>query len=111
MRHCITVPLERHTDLSGSFQTEPYECGWAAEALFFVRIQQQRGQDARMSARVQVSADGIHWMDEGTGFRPLSGEGDYFVRVSHFGGWLRLAGQVEGPEAEMNVMIHLVLKS
>ncbi len=111
MRHCITVPLERHKDLAGGFETEPYECGWASEAMFFIRVQELVGEGVAMSAAVQVSADGIHWVDEGTVFPPVASVGDSFVRVKHFGGWLRLAGQVEGVEARMNVMIHLVLKS
>ncbi|MDZ7620734.1 MAG: hypothetical protein U1E05_27335 [Patescibacteria group bacterium] len=111
MRHCITVPLERHKDLTGSFETEPYECGWAAEAIFFLRVQELTGQDTRLTATVQISADGIHWVDEGAAFPPISVAGDSFVRVSHFGGWLRLAGRIEGAESRMNVMIHLVLKS
>jgi len=111
MRHCITVPLERHKDLSNSFATEPYECGWASEAMFFIRVQELAGEGAALTAAVQVSADGIHWVDEGTVFPPLTAPGDAFVRVQHFGGWLRLAGRVEGVETRMNVMMHLVLKS
>ncbi len=111
MRHCITVPLERHKDLSNSFATEPYECGWASEAIFFLRVQELAGEDATLTAAVQVSADGIHWADEGTVLPPMTAAGDSFVRVKHFGGWLRLAGRVDGVEARMNVMIHLVLKS
>ena len=111
MRHCITVPLERHKDLSNCFATEPYECGWASEAIFFVRVQELAGEGATLTAAVQVSADGIHWADEGTALSPMTAAGDSFVRVKHFGGWLRLAGRVDGVEARMNVMIHLVLKS
>ena len=111
MRHCITVPLERHKDLTGCFETEPYECGWAAEAIFFLRVQELAGENATLTAAVQVSADGIHWVDEGTVFSPVAAVGDSFARVTHFGGWLRLAGRLEGVEARMNVMIHLVLKS
>ena len=111
MRHCITAPLERHKDLSGEFATEPYECGWATEAIFFLRVQELTGDGATLRANVQISADGIHWVDEGTTLPPITTAGDSFVRVSHFGGWLRLAGRVDGTEARMNVMIHLVLKS
>ncbi|MCG8586724.1 MAG: hypothetical protein MI757_18635 [Pirellulales bacterium] len=110
MRHCVTTPLERHRDLDGPFETEPFECGWADEALFFVRVQELIGDNVALSAAVQISADGVNWIDEGTAFPTISTQGDFFVRVKHFGGWLRLSGKVEGVEARVNVMIHLVLK-
>jgi hypothetical protein len=110
MRQCVTAPLERHKDLTGPFATEPYECGWASEAMFFIRVQEIEGEQARLSADVQVSADGVNWVDEGTSFEPITATGDRFVRVSHFGGWLRLRGDVQPGDARMNVMIHLVLK-
>jgi hypothetical protein len=113
MRRSHTQPLERHRELpAGPFATEPYECAWAGEAMFFVRVQESRGgEGATLRARVQVSADGIHWIDEGTAFAPISATGDWFVRVNHIGGWLRLTGAIEGPaDASFNVVIHLVLK-
>lgn len=110
MRQSHTQPLARHRDLTGPFATEPYECAWASEAIFFLRVQAKDGADATMGAAVQISADGIHWIDEGTAFDTITDEGDYFVRVNHFGGWLRLNGTVTGDDARFNVMIHLVLK-
>ena len=50
MRHSITVPLERHKDLTGEFKTEPYECGWASEAMFFIRVQELVGEGAALLA-------------------------------------------------------------
>ena len=61
-------------------------------------------------ANVQISPDGINWVDEGSAFAPITGETLQFVRVMHFGGWLRLVGEVAGDGARFNVMIHLVLK-
>lgn len=110
MRQSHTQPLARHQDLTGAFATEPYECAWASEAIFFIRVQEKRGAEATLDAAVQISADGIHWVDEGTTFESIMEEGDYFVRASHFGGWLRLKGRVAGENACLNVMIHLVLK-
>ncbi len=110
MRQSITQPLERHTDITGPFETEPFECAWAGEALFFVRVQEQEGQNAVLNARVQISPDGIHWVDEGTRFDPMTEPSLKFVRVAHFGGWLRLVGEASGAGARFNVMIHLVLK-
>lgn len=110
MRQSHTQPLARHQDLTGDFATEPYECAWASEAIFFIRVQERDGAEVALDAAVQISADGIHWVDEGTTFKTITEEGDYFARVSHFGGWLRLKGRVAGDDARLNVMIHLVLK-
>ena len=110
MRQFATAALERHNEFAGDFQTEPYETAWAREALFFIRVQEIAGQDFTLRAEVQISADGIHWLNEGTRFPPITQTGDYFVRVSHFGGWLRLAGHVTGNSARATLTIHLVLK-
>jgi hypothetical protein len=110
MRHSVTVALERHRDYQGSFETEPYECAWAGEATFFIRVQEAEGDGAKLRAAVQISADGVNWVDEGTKFDAIHGVGTHFVRVKRFGGWLRLRGTVEGEQARFNVMVHLVLK-
>ena len=110
MRQYALAVLERKADLSTAFQTEPYETGWASEAIFFIRVEEIRGSDPTLNARVQISADGINWIDEGTAFQPVTGEGVYFVRVAHFGGWLRLNGSVEGKGVRFKVTIQLTLK-
>lgn len=110
MRHSITTALERHCDYTESFQTEPYECAWAGEAIFFIRVQEMSGKDARLHAQVQLSPDGVHWTNEGTQFAPIHEVGVSFVRVTHFGGWLRLVGNVEGEDTRFNVNVNLVLK-
>ena len=110
MRHFTTAVLERHACYTSDFATEPYETPWASEALFFIRAEDVLGESPILRARVQISADGIHWIDEGTTFGTISSCGDFFVRVAHFGGWLRLVGSVQGDDARFQVTIHLVLK-
>ena len=109
LRNSHTQPLERHAVFSGDFATEPYECAWATEALFFIRIESCTGDNPELQARVQISPDGINWVDEGTSFDTMRSEGQAFVRVREFGGWLRLAGNVPN-STEVEVMVHLVLK-
>ena len=106
MRNFYTATLERHTKLSNEFATEPFEVGWASEAIFFIRIEECSAKGAA-NAQAQISADGIHWIDEGTAFAPMTALGDYYIRLRHFGGWLRLVGSISG---EMEATIHLVLK-
>ena len=110
MKNTHTVVLERLKYFSAHFETEPYETGWASEAMFFIRIHELKGENVSLDSFVQVSVDGIRWVDEGTAFPTLHEIGDYYLRVSRFGGWLRLRNRVLGVNPEMKMTIHLVLK-
>lgn len=111
MRESHTAVIERNVTWEGTFATEPYEVAWAGEALFFVRVLDRTHPPDRLAAYVQLSPDGIHWCNEGTVLPiPMTGENELaFCRVDHFGGWLRLTGEV--PEgASVTVIAYLVLK-
>ena len=111
LRESYTLPVERNVTWgAGSFATEPGEAAWASEAIFFVRALNVMGDLTGVEARIQISPDGIHWCDEGTAFAlPTEVEGISFGRVSHFGGWLRIMGEI--PEgAEITVIVYLALK-
>jgi len=132
MRQFHTAVVERRERFEGTFATQPHEVGWAAEAVWFVRIEgvedaSSSGADAgtadtavgdvprgasdadSLDLHVQVSVDGPRWLDEGSSLLGLQGEGDHFLRVRHFGGWLRLRGEVAGTAA-YTLTVHLVLK-
>lgn len=106
-----TAAVERNETWRGPFATEPYEAAWAREAIFFVRALDTDPAQVAVKARVQISPDGIHWCDEGTSFAlPASADAVTFARVSHFGGWLRIAG--EAPDgASITVIVYLTLKA
>ena len=109
-RESHTTVIERNRTWEGVFETEPYETAWAAEAIFFIRALAVDGLSERVSARVQISPDGIHWCDEGSTVPlPTQAEGVTFGRVSHFGGWLRLVGDV--PAGKLKVLVYLTLKA
>jgi hypothetical protein len=110
MKQSHTAVVERKEEFTDQFQTHPYETAWAGEAIFFLRVEELSGQSPELSAAVQISVDGVNWVDEGTTLGPIYQEGDYFVRVSHFGGWLRLSGEVWGENAGFILTVHLVLK-
>lgn len=109
MRQSHTTVLERNVCWQHGFATEPYEAGWASEAIFFVRTLDAEKLPVGVYARVQISPDGIHWCEEGTELLISSKPGVTFCRVQHFGGWLRLVGQIP-PEAGVTVIAYLVLK-
>lgn len=110
MRQFMQAVLERRNEHSQSFGTHPYETAWASEAIFFVKIHEVSGAGAEVKATVQVSPDGLDWVNEGTEAGPWTEAGVWFVRVRHFGGWLRLWCDVSGQEPRCTVTVHLVLK-
>ena len=117
MRQSHTAVVERNQLWEGDFITEPYEAGWSHEAIFFVRI--LRAEAANSSSliavelQVQISPDGIHWCDEGSRMNFVVQQHTLdkpsFVRVSHYGGWLRLAGKVK--DGRVWALVHLALKA
>jgi hypothetical protein len=87
--------------------TEPYEAGWASEIIIFVRaLQEAKGPLA--GARVQISPDGMRWVDEGTSLPLPTGRDEVsFARIHHFGNWVRIAAVLpEGQEVKVLVTIH-----
>ena len=109
LRESYTAIVERSEALRGSFATEPYECGWAGEAIFFVRILERTGNLAGVTLHVQISPDGIRWCDEGTSVTLGAGE-VAFGKVAHFGNWLRLSGTLPDG-AVVRTIIALSLKA
>ena len=119
MRQSHTAVVERNQLWEGDFTTEPYEVGWSHEAIFFVQILRAE-KSPIVRARVQISPDGIHWCDMTSdsvktvapflslGLKASKGEIG-FLQVSHYGGWLRLAGTVE--RGRVWALVHLALKA
>ena len=99
--------VERNVTWVGDFATEPYECGWAREAIFFVRSL-QGGSGAL--CKVQISADGMRWCDEGSVFElPRTAGETTWCRVAHFGNWLRIAGSTG--KDPVTVLVTLSMKA
>ena len=115
IRENLTAVVARNERWSGVSGTEPYEAGWATEAVIFVRaLAIERGPDAAAdvlppTARVQVSADGMRWIDEGTVFpMPQSTEHDTCARIARFGNWLRVVTELPtGVAMKVLVTLHL----
>lgn len=107
-RLSYTAVVERNATWEGSFATEPYECGWASEAIFFVRKLAANGAAIGATARVQISPDGMLWCDEGAVLTITDAQVD-FCRVAGFGNWLRLAGELPSG-ATIKVIVALALK-
>ena len=111
VRNTYTAVIARGEAWSGAVATEPYEAAWASEAVFFVRALEARGKGPNGQARVQISPDGMNWVDEGTKIRMPAKPGEVtFGRVANFGGWLRLVAQVPA-KAGLKVVATLALKA
>ena len=110
LRHSYTAVVERANPLKGDFATEPYEAGWARESLVFIKVRDKMDDGSEIRARVQISPDGIEWVDEGAAFPVIRDKGVYFVKVTNFGNWLRVAGRVIGTDAQVKALVYVVLK-
>lgn len=108
IRQSYTAVVERNVLWEGDFTTEPYECGWATEAIFFVRRLESQRTVTGTRLHVQISPDGMRWCDEGTVMRLTDSEVD-FCKVSRFGNWLRLRGELPHG-ASVRVIATLSLK-
>jgi hypothetical protein len=104
----VIVVLERRTPFAGgSLETHPYEAGWAGEALFFV---QAPAPHPELRIRLQLSPDGINWVDEGGEAvleeeRPIA-----LLRTLQFGTFLRVVVEADEGSEETELLIHLALK-
>ena len=104
----LTAIIARNETWTGEAATEPYECGWAREAIVFVRaLKEPRG--TLPQARIEISADGMHWAPEGSVFDlPSAKDAVTFQRLGHFGNFVRVAASLpEGAEITVLVSLHL----
>jgi hypothetical protein len=110
IRESQVAVIARNERWSGTAATEPYEAGWAGEAVFFVRaLADAPGADG--TARVEISPDGMRWVSEGTTFSlPKRRDEVTFARVAHFGNWLRIACDL-ADNTELTVLVTLHLKA
>ena len=115
MRKSHTAAMEIFAaKANGPMATEPYEAGWAREALAVIYCHEVHGPAPRLELRAQISADGVRWIDFGRTLPVISEPGGCFLNLTGFGNWLRLAGTVTGgPDdgsATVLIDIYWVLK-
>jgi len=110
LRHSHTAVIARNEVWSGQAETEPYEAGWAREAMVFITTLSSSGLAAgNGAARVQISPDGMRWVDEGSVLDvPAQMDGVSVARLQHFGNWLRVVSDMPaGSQAAVLVTLHL----
>lgn len=110
MRESTTAIVARNETWTGVSATEPYEAGWAAELMVFVRALDDAGGPLP-AARVQISPDGMRWVDEGTSLAlPSVKDAVTFARVARFGNWVRVVADLPRGRA-LKVLITLHAKA
>jgi hypothetical protein len=104
-----TAIIVRGEHWTGRSASEPYEAGWAREAVVFVRLLAQEGETGTALFRVQISPDGMRWVDEGTTVLVPDGpERVTCAKVGQFGNWLRVAIDLpDGATLQPLVTLHL----
>ena len=106
-----TAIVARNEPWAGEAASEPYECGWAREAIVWWRVLAVDGPVAPIEARVQISPDGMRWVDEGALIRlEAKPEALGFARVAHFGNFLRLATRLP-PGLVCKTIVAITLKA
>ncbi|MAE67385.1 MAG: hypothetical protein CMJ18_24255 [Phycisphaeraceae bacterium] len=110
LRRSHTAVLEKSETFNGNFETEPYEGGWASEAIWFVRALELTGEKPVLRIFPQISPDGLFWTDKKDGPMIIVEPGLQALELRNFGGWLRLRCCLEGRNPTTKVLIYLSLK-
>lgn len=106
-----TAVVARNETWEGPSASEPYECGWAKEAIVWWRVLSFEGRSRAVDASVQISPDGMRWVDEGTTINlKLATDALGFARVREFGNFLRLACDLP-PGAKVKTIVTITLKA
>ena len=108
LRESQVAVVVRNDRWAGTVSTEPYEAGWASEAILFIRAL-DNAEGPAGKARVEISPDGMRWVAEGTTFPlPVRADQVTFARVAHFGNWLRVTAELpQGAAVTVLVTYHL----
>jgi hypothetical protein len=109
MAESTTAVIVRGEHWQGPFASEPYEAGWAREAVVFLRLLKLEGDPKDARLEVEISADGMHWAKEGSAAKVPAATGEVaFAKVVQFGNWLRVTGRLpEGCTCQALVTLHL----
>ena len=106
LRESTTAVIVRGETWEGSFASEPFEAGWATEAVVFA---QTEGDHPDLEISVEVSPDGIHWIRRAAATLAASAE-LVEVPLTSFGNWIRVVVTGAMSESTARVLVRLNLK-
>ena len=109
MKSAQTVVVERDDWFGEALSTEPFEAGWAEEAIWFVNVLDSDG--ASWVAVPEISPDGLNWLPLAE-TEPIhfASPGMYALSLSHFGVWLRLSLSPSAGTGRCKMRLTLTLK-
>jgi hypothetical protein len=110
LRESTTAVVIRGEHVGDGFVSEPYEAGWAIEAVLFLRLlQQSKSPVGHGRAHVEISPDGMYWAVLGEPLPLPTAPGEVaFRQLGHFGNWLRVRLELPaGAECQLLATLHL----
>jgi hypothetical protein len=106
----ITAVIARNETWQDYSFTEPYECGWAREAIVYLRALKQPIKVEGVQAHIEYSPDGINWVDSGLVLQlPTQVDEIAWIPITHFGNWLRVSVKLP-KDSSICVLVSLHLK-
>lgn len=101
--------LERGVVLEAELATEPFEVAWASEARWYVQFLKE-APSTRVALQVQISPDGLNWIDHETVGIEVVAAGFVSIPVTQFGHWLRIKAAIASGVDVPMLRINLALK-
>jgi uncharacterized protein DUF6385 len=104
MQQTYTSVLTRRVVIDGDYATEPYEAGWASEAVVFVQCE---GAHPDLVLATEISPDGISWIQRGQATTLARSDTIAELALVNFGNWLRLRVIGATPDAKARILVHV----
>lgn len=99
-----TSVLARRIVIDGDFASQPYEAGWASEAVVFVQVE---GEHPDLSLATEISPDGINWIRRGEVVSLATDATIAELSLARFGNWLRVTVTGARQDATARILIHV----
>jgi hypothetical protein len=107
MQTTHTSVLARRVWIESDFHTQPYEAGWAREAVVFTQVE---GEHPDLTITTEISPDGITWLPKGEPQVIAASERIAATALTVFGTWIRVSITGATERQRARVLVHLSLK-
>jgi len=104
MQQNNTSVLARRIVIDADFASQPYEAGWASEAVVFVQVE---GEHPDLTLATEISPDGINWVRRGDVVALRAESSMAELSLTRFGNWLRVTVTGASADATARILIHV----
>lgn len=104
MQQNNTSVLARRIVIDSDYSSQPYEAGWAREAVIFVQVE---GDHPALTLATEISPDGITWIRRGDAVTLAPDATIAEMSLTAFGNWLRVTVNGASPTATARILIHV----